>query len=347
MEFFLRNKKEFELPVLTLLAIVLILTFFISVYIGRYTITPGQLIMAVAGKIANVDYTLPDTADTILFKVRLPRIIAAILIGANLATAGAAYQGMFKNPMVSPDILGASHGAGFGAAVAILLSFGTAGIQMSSLLFGLGAVLLSYTISKIVGHGDNATLTMVLTGMVVSTMFAAFTSMTKYVADTDEKLPAITFWLMGSLASITRKDVLILLIPTVLGMIPLLFLRWKLNVLAFGDEEAQAMGVDTKKVRSIIIFSSTLLVASSVSISGMIGWIGLIVPHIARQFVGPNYKHLLFASMFVGGSFLLIVDDVARNAFSAEIPLGILTALLGAPFFLYLLLKERRKAKWN
>lgn len=347
MEFFLRNKKEFEISVLTLLAIVLILTFFISVYIGRYTITPSQLIMAVAGKITNVDYTLPDTADTILFKVRLPRIIAAILIGANLATAGAAYQGMFKNPMVSPDILGASHGAGFGAAVAILLSFGTAGIQMSSLLFGLGAVLLSYTISKIVGHGDNATLTMVLTGMVVSTMFSAFISMTKYVADTDEKLPAITFWLMGSLASITRKDVLILLIPTVLGMIPLLFLRWKLNVLAFGDEEAQAMGVDTKKVRSIIIFSSTLLVASSVSISGMIGWIGLIVPHIARQFVGPNYKHLLFASMLVGGSFLLIVDDVARNAFSAEIPLGILTALLGAPFFLYLLLKERRKAKWN
>lgn len=347
MEFFLRNKKKFEISVLTLLAIVLILTFFISVYIGRYTITPGQLIMAVAGKITNVDYTLPDTADTILFKVRLPRIIAAILIGANLATAGAAYQGMFKNPMVSPDILGASHGAGFGAAVAILLSFGTAGIQMSSLLFGLGAVLLSYTISKIVGHGDNATLTMVLTGMVVSTMFSAFISMTKYVADTDEKLPAITFWLMGSLASITRKDVLILLIPTVLGMIPLLLLRWKLNVLAFGDEEAQAMGVDTKKVRSIIIFSSTLLVASSVSISGMIGWIGLIVPHIARQFVGPNYKHLLFASMLVGGSFLLIVDDVARNAFSAEIPLGILTALIGAPFFLYLLLKERRKAKWN
>ncbi|AKB29633.1 Vitamin B12 ABC transporter, permease component BtuC [Methanosarcina siciliae T4/M] len=347
MEFFLRNKKEFEISVLTLLAIVLILTFFISVYIGRYTITPSQLIMAVAGKITNVDYTLPDTADTILFKVRLPRIIAAILIGANLATAGAAYQGMFKNPMVSPDILGASHGAGFGAAVAILLSSGTAGIQMSSLLFGLGAVLLSYTISKIVGHGDNATLTMVLTGMVVSTMFSAFISMTKYVADTDEKLPAITFWLMGSLASITRKDVLILLIPTVLGMIPLLLLRWKLNVLAFGDEEAQAMGVDTKKVRSIIIFSSTLLVASSVSISGMIGWIGLIVPHIARQFVGPNYKHLLFASMLVGGSFLLIVDDVARNAFSAEIPLGILTALLGAPFFLYLLLKERRKAKWN
>lgn len=259
MEFFLRNKKEFELPVLTLLAIVLILTFFISVYIGRYTITPGQLIMAVAGKIANVDYTLPDTADTILFKVRLPRIIAAILIGANLATAGAAYQGMFKNPMVSPDILGASHGAGFGAAVAILLSFGTAGIQMSSLLFGLGAVLLSYTISKIVGHGDNATLTMVLTGMVVSTMFAAFTSMTKYVADTDEKLPAITFWLMGSLASITRKDVLILLIPTVLGMIPLLFLRWKLNVLAFGDEEAQAMGVDTKKseVNNYFFFHAT------------------------------------------------------------------------------------------
>jgi iron complex transport system permease protein len=347
MGLFLQKKKEVEMSVLTLLVIVLVLTFFISVYIGRYSITPVQLIMAVAGKIAYIDYSLPDTADTILFKVRLPRIIAAILIGANLATAGAAYQGMFKNPMVSPDILGASNGAGFGAAVAILLSFGTAGIQMSSLLFGLGAVLLSYTISKIVGHGDNATLTMVLTGMVVSTMFAAFTSMTKYVDDTDEKLPAITFWLMGSLASITRKDVLILLIPTVLGMIPLLFLRWKLNVLAFGDEEAQALGVDTKKVRSIVIFSSTLLVASSVSISGMIGWIGLIVPHIARQLVGPNYKHLLFASMLVGGSFLLIVDDVARNAFSAEIPLGILTALLGAPFFLYLLVKERRKSKWN
>lgn len=343
MELFSRVKKEFKLPVLTILIIILILTFFISVNLGKYSITPGQLIMAVTGKLVNIDYNLPDSVDMVLFKVRLPRIIAAMLIGANLATAGAAYQGMFKNPMVSPDILGASNGAGFGAAVAILLSFGVAGIQMTSLLFGLGAVLLSYTISKIIGHEDNATLTMVLTGMVVSAMFAAFTSMTKYVADTHEKLPAITFWLMGSLASITRNDVLILIISTILGMLPLMLLRWKLNVLAFGDEEAQTLGVDTKKVKAMIILSSTLLVASSVSISGMIGWIGLIVPHIARQLVGPNYKYLLFASMLVGSIFLLIVDDVARNAYSAEIPLGILTALLGAPFFLYLLLKERRQ----
>lgn len=324
------------------LVILLLLSVIFSVTAGRYRIPLTQLTEILSAKLFGFQTSLPDTVKTVLLHVRIPRILAALIIGASLAASGAAYQGLFRNPMVSPDILGASAGAGFGAAMAILMSFGAAGVQILSFLSGLGAVALTYLISSVMGRKSNAVLVLVLGGMVVSTLFSSFTSITKYVADTDNKLPAITFWLMGGLSSIGSRDIPVLLISMALGIVPIFLLRWRLNVLSFGEEEAQAMGVDTKKIRLVMIVCSTLLTASAVSVSGMIGWVGLIIPHIARLLAGPNYKTLLPVSMLAGGIFLLLVDDAARCIFSIEIPLGILTSLIGAPFFIYLLFRGRR-----
>ncbi len=328
--------------VMAFLILLAIAAFLISFTVGRYSIPLSQLLSIFAGKLFNLPAAWPEAVETVLFQVRIPRILTAMLVGGALALSGASYQGLFRNPMVSPDILGVSSGAGFGASLAILLSFGTTGIQLTAFLFGLGAVFLVFSISLIVGRKKNTTLVLVLTGMVVSSLFSSFTSMTKYVADTESKLPDITFWLMGSLArSRNLKDVGIFLIPLALGAIPIILLRWRMNVLSFGEEEAQALGVNTKRIRIVIIICSTLLTAASVSVSGMIGWIGLIIPHIARLLVGPDYKRLIPASLLIGSSFLMLVDDIARSAFSIEIPLGILTSLTGAPFFIYLLLKGR------
>lgn len=324
------------------LAIMPVVAFIISFTVGRYGISITEILNIFLSKILGVEASWSGAVETVIFKVRIPRILAAMFVGAALSISGASYQGLFKNPMVSPDILGASAGAGFGAAVGILLNFGFVGIQISSFMFGLGAVALTYLVSTIIGRGDNAILVLVLTGMVVSTLFSSFISMTKYLADPYSKLPAITFWLMGGLSSVSINDVRIIFIPILLGTVPLVLLRWKLNVLSFGEEEAKALGVDTSRIRLIIIICSTLLTAASVSICGMIGWIGLIIPHLARMLVGPNYKVLLPASILIGSTFLLLVDDVARSAFPLEIPLGILTSIIGAPFFIYLLLKGKR-----
>jgi len=335
-------KTDRNRAILLSMFMLLIAAIFISFIIGRYRIPLPQLLEILTGKLLGMPQTWSAAIETVLFRVRIPRICADLMVGAALATSGATYQGLFKNPMVSPDILGASAGAGFGAAIAILLSFNLVGVQLSSFVFGLGAVILTYMVGSIIGRNNNAILVLVLTGMVVSTMFSSFTSITKYLADTDNKLPAITFWLMGGLSSVSTTDIKVLLVPFCLGIIPLFLLRWRLNVLSFGEEEAQALGIDTRTTRKIVIVCSTLLTASAVSVSGMIGWIGLVMPHIARLLVGPNYKDLLPASFLAGGIFLIIVDNVARSAFTIEIPLGILTSLIGAPFFMYLLIKGRR-----
>ena len=267
----------------------------------------------------------------------------ALLVGAALSIAGAVYQGLFKNPMVSPDMLGASSGAGFGAALAILLSLPYAFIQVNAFAFGIVAVGLAYFVCQRVSRGKDAILMLVLGGMIVSTLFSSFITLTKYVADPDSKLPEITYWLMGSLSTVNLQDILFLLPPLLIGIAPLAFLRWQLNAMAFGDEEAQAMGLNVKRLRGLFILCATLLTAASVAIAGMIGWIGLIIPHMARFIVGPNCKVLLPMSFLVGGSFLLLVDNVARNLFTVEIPLGILTSIIGAPFFFYLLLKRKKE----
>ena len=268
---------------------VMVVLFFGSFMVGQYPIDPVGVVEIIGAQLFGFDCSQSDMAQTIVWKVRLPRICAALLVGAALSIAGAVYQGLFKNPMVSPDILGASSGAGFGAALAILLSLPYALIQVNAFAF------------------------------------------------------EITYWLMGSLSTVNLQDILFLLPPLLVGIAPLAFLRWQLNAMAFGDEEAQAMGLNVKRLRGLFILCATLLTAASVAIAGMIGWIGLIIPHMARFIVGPNCKVLLPMSFLVGGSFLLLVDNVARNLFTVEIPLGILASIVGAPFFFYLLLKRKKE----
>lgn len=316
------------------------LLFIISFTLGRYPVSPDLLLNVLAAKLLPLQHTWPDTVDTVVFQVRLPRIIASMLVGAALATAGAAYQGMFKNPLVSPDILGASAGAGFGAAIAIFNSFSIIGIQASSFLFSLLAVLLAYAVSSRIRH--DPMLALILSGILVGTLFTSGTSLIKYMADPYDKLPAITYWLMGSLAAVAPRDVLSVIIPMLAGAVPLYLLRWRLNVLSLGEEEARALGINTGRLKFLVIVCSTLMTAAAVSICGVIGWVGLLVPHLARMLVGPNYKVLLPASILIGSSYLLLVDDLARIMAVVEIPLGILTSLIGAPFFLYLLQRSRR-----
>jgi iron complex transport system permease protein len=330
--------------IIVLLIALLVATILISLTLGRYSIPVKQLLEIFYCKIVGLNYTGPDydMVDTILFQVRFPRIIAAILVGAALSMSGASFQGLFKNPMVSADILGASAGAGFGAAIALLLSFGSVGIQLSSFVFGLGAVALTYAISSKIGRGNSPVLVLILTGMVVTALFTSAISFIKYVADPDGRLPVITFWLLGGLSSITVQNLKMVFPPIILSSVPLLLLRWRLNLFSFGEEEAKSLGVNTTKLRTIIIICATILTASTVSISGMLGWVGLVIPHLARMIVGPNYKILLPTSLLLGGIYMLVVDDFARCLFTMEIPLGILTSMIGAPFFIYLLLHGKR-----
>lgn len=282
------------------------------------------------------------TPDMVLLQIRLPRILLASLIGGGLAVAGAAYQGLFNNPMVSPEILGAASGSGFGAALGLLLGYSIFGVQGCAFFFGLLAVSLVWILAFRWSRSGDPVLVLVLVGILISSIFGSLITLIKYVADPYSKLPAITFWLMGSLAATTSNDALFASIPILVGIIFLILLRWKLNVLSFGEEEARALGMDTVRLRLLIILASTLITASAVSVAGMIGWVGLVVPHLARMLAGPNHQRLLPVSLLLGACYMLIVDDIARNIYTTEIPLGILTSLIGAPFFLYLLLRTQR-----
>lgn len=306
-----------------------------SLLLGRYALSPGQLLHMLWTKVTGGAADWPLSDDKVVFAVRLPRVAAAALVGAALAVSGAAYQGMFRNPMVSPDILGASTGAGFGAAVAILLGAGYFGISAAAFCCGLLAVAAAWLVSRL--SRTNQTVTLILAGMMISSLFSAGTSFVKLVADTQQQLPAITYWLMGSLSSIKDKDVVFLAIPVALGMIPLFFLRWRMNLLTVGEEEAQSMGVNTRRLRGAVIVCATLLTSASVAVSGMIGWVGLVIPHFCRMLFGYDYRRLIPAGALFGAAFLLAVDDIARLVTTGELPLGILTAFVGAPLFLYLI----------
>lgn len=318
-----------------MLGLVFVLALLGSLLLGRYALSPGQLLHMLWTRITGGAADWPLSDDKVVFAVRLPRVAAAALVGAALAVSGAAYQGMFRNPMVSPDILGASTGAGFGAAVAILLGAGYFGISAAAFCCGLLAVAAAWLVSRL--SKANQAVALILAGMMISSLFSAGTSFVKLVADTQQQLPAITYWLMGSLSSIKDKDVVFLAIPVALGMIPLFFLRWRMNLLTLGEEEAQSMGVNTRRLRGAVIVCATLLTSASVAVSGMIGWVGLVIPHFCRMLFGYDYRRLIPAGALFGASFLLIVDDIARLVTTGELPLGILTAFVGAPLFLYLI----------
>jgi iron complex transport system permease protein len=328
--------KNYEALAYSILIFLPLILFFIAFMVGRYPITPINVIKTILSPIFP-SLTVSPTVSSIVFNVRLPRIIAAILVGASLSIAGATFQGLFKNPLVSPDLLGVSNGAGFGAALAILLSAGNFFIQLGAFVFGLISVSITYGISK--SYKAGGTLVLVLSGIAVSAFFNALISGTKYLADPYDKLPEIVFWLMGSLSKVSNAQLVMVLIPLFLGLVIILLLRWHLNLLSMSDEEAQSLGLNPNKLRLIIIFACTLITSASVSISGIIGWVGLVVPHMTRMIVGPNHKILLPASLSIGASFLLLIDTISRTFLSIEIPLGILTALIGVPLFLYLLRK--------
>jgi iron complex transport system permease protein len=296
-------------------------------------------------KVCSIGATWSPETEAVVLAIRLPRIASAVLVGAALSASGAAYQGLFRNPMVSPGILGVSSGASLGAAVAILLGLGTVGIQGSAFVGGLGAVALTWAMSSMVRGGSDPVLVTVLAGTIVSALLAALVALVKLVADPSNALPTITYWLMGSLASVGTNDVALAAVPIIGGLAVLLSLGFPLDILCFGDDEAKALGAEPARLRLVIIIAATLVTAASVAISGVIGLVGLVVPHLARMLVGPGHRRLIPAAALLGGAFLLAVDDVARSLFAIEVPLGILTSIIGAPFFLYLL--QRGRGGWT
>lgn len=336
------GKNTRGMPVTLFLIGGLILLSVFALISGRYHIKLGDLFITLYKGIFHDGTDIDSTLKLVIFKIRLPRILASMLVGAALSASGTCYQSIFRNPMVEPSLLGVSFGASFGAALAILLSFNVAMIQITAFCFGLLAVgitmLLSSSVSK---NGDN-TLTLILCGIMTSALFSAFLSLTKYVADPDSKLPAITYWLMGSLASINMADFKFAAIFFVVGIIPMFLFRWQINTMTFGEDEARSMGINTRLIKLTVIVSATMMTASAVSISGKIDWIGLLLPHLARLIVGPSFSVLLPVSVVLGALFLLLVDTFSRLAFSIEIPIGILTAIIGAPFFVSLLFRAKR-----
>jgi iron complex transport system permease protein len=309
--------------------------------VGRFPVTPAELLAVVWSKLTGAPHGLPASIDTVVLNVRGPRIVAAILVGAALAAAGAAYQGLFRNPLVSPDILGVSSGAALGAVVGIYLSLGVVAIQTVAFLVGLGAVAVVYAVGAALRRHDPV-LVLVLAGIVIGTLLGSCVSLLKYLADPYNQLPAITFWLLGSLASVTLGDVRAVAPSVLLGLVPLVLLRWQMNVMTLGEDEARALGVDTRRLRLTVVAAATLMTAGVVSISGVVGWIGLLVPHLARFLVGPDFRRLLPASILLGAGYLLAVDTLARTVARIEIPLGVLTAFIGAPFFIWILAASRR-----
>jgi iron complex transport system permease protein len=323
-----------------LLVVALLATLLLALSVGPYPLRLADVTNSAARLFGNADGAM-TSGEIVFMRVRLPRVAAAILVGAALAGAGTAYQTLFRNPLVSPDILGVSTGAGLGAVLGILLSLPVAGIQGLAFLLGLATVALVYLIAAAL-HGHDRTLVLVLSGVVISALAGACISLVKILADPYDQLPAITFWLLGSLASVKLSDLALVAPLVLIGLVPLVLLRWRVGVLALGDDEARALGVDVARLRLLVIGAATLMTASVVAISGVIGWIGLMIPHIARMIVGPNFARLLPAAMLLGASFMLLVDTLARTMARIETPLGILTAVLGAPFFLWLLARGRK-----
>jgi len=317
--------------------------FYISLFLGRYALDPLTVMRILLSKIIPIHPDWDSTAEAIVMQIRLPRTILAACVGAGLSISGAAYQGMFRNPLVSTDILGVSSAAGFGAALAILVSGNDLEIQLFSFVFGLAGVALTYWIARV--YKTTPVLMLVLSGIVVAAFFSASISAVKYVADPDNKLPAVTYWLLGSFSGSSYRKLATVIPLILLGTAGLLLVRWRLNVLAMGEDEARSLGVKAELLKGIIIVSTTVITAAAVSVSGLVGWVGLVIPHVGRMIVGPDHKTLLPATLAIGAAYLILIDTLARTLTTQEIPVGILTAVIGAPFFAYLL--RRTKGGWR
>jgi iron complex transport system permease protein len=329
------------LVALGLPSLALVLLFVAAFALGKFPVPPHDLMAVLWAKLAGGASGVPPAVETVVWQIRLPRIAAAVLIGAGLSAAGSTYQGLFRNPLVSPDILGVAAGAGLGAVLGIFLSLSVIAVQVLAFLGGLGAVAVVYLIGAAM-RGRDPLLVLVLAGVAMGTLLGAAISLVKVFADPYNQLPAITFWLLGSLTAVTMPDLRAVLPAILIGLVPLYLLRWRMNLMTLGDEEARALGVETRLLRGVFIAAATLITSAAVSISGIIGWIGLIIPHVARLIAGPEFSRLLPAAMLLGAAYLLAVDTLARTMAAIEVPIGILTAFIGAPFFLWLLATARR-----
>jgi len=329
------------LPGLAIALAVLIVGLLFAFTVGRYPVSLGELAQVLWAKAAGSSTQVPDAVQNVILQVRGPRVLAAAMVGAALAVAGTAFQGLFRNPLVSPDILGASSGAALGAVLGIYFSLGVLAIQALAFAGGLAAVAAVYLIGSLVRARDPI-LVLVLTGVVVGALLGAGIGLVKYLADPYNQLPAMTFWLLGSLSAVNVTDLLPLFGPVALGTFVLIALRWRMNVMSLPEEEARALGVATGPLRIAIVAAATMTTSASVATAGIIGWVGLVVPHLARSLVGPDFARLIPTAAILGGGYLLLIDTLARTAAEVEIPLGILTAVIGTPFFIWLLAHMQR-----
>ncbi len=316
---------------------------FASVFWGRYHILPGEAVQSILMAMGLHGFQVSKETYTVILQLRMPRAIAAAAVGAGLAASGGAYQGVLRNPLVNSGLLGVSNGAGFGAALSIVLFGQTGYTYLFAFVFGISAVFLSYWIARI--YRTVPSIMLILGGVIVSSLYGALLTLLKYVADTQNELPAIVYWLMGSVSSVTYKDLWALL-PIGSGITVLFLYSWKMNVLSMGEKEAVSMGVDVAKCKRIIIAAATLATAGAVCLSGVVGWVGLIIPHIARMIVGNDNRRMLPVAVSIGAAFLVLIDTMSRSIAASEIPLGVLTAVIGAPFFIFLL-KRTKGGGWN
>lgn len=329
---YLKSHRRKNLTILVFLAIAIIFGIY-ALGLGRYNLNFIDVINNLVAKARNT--VLDPNFDNVVYNIRLPRVILALIAGAGLAVAGASYQALFSNPLATPDTLGVASGASFGAVLGLVMEFNLVGVQLVAMVFGLLAIILVLTIAK--SNKGTSLIMIVLAGMVVGSLFQAFISLIKLTADTQDQLPAITFWLMGGLSGINWEN-LALTIPFILvGVGTIFLLRWRLNGISLSEDEAKSLGINVRNIRIMVIFASTAITASIVSICGQIGWVGLLIPHICRMIFGDDNRFVIPASVSLGALFFLVIDTIARAATSIEIPVSILTAIIGAPFFIILL----------
>lgn len=318
-----------------ILGILPFLAALICLGIGRYSMSVSETVTTLFSRFTNAK--VDNTAYTVIFNVRLPRIILAAVVGAGLSCAGAAFQGLFSNPLATPDTLGVASGASFGAVLAMLIGGNMIDIQGMALIFGLISCLITFLIGRSSRRGSIVMI--VLAGLVVSSVFEALVSLMKYVADPQDELPVITYWLMGSMSRANYKNLVMGIPFIVIGIIIIFALRWRLNILSFNEDEARSLGVNVKILRVAFILASSMITASCVSMCGQVGWVGLLVPHISRMMRGNNNCRVIPVSISLGAFFMIVMDTFARSATASEIPISILTAIIGAPVFIVLLKK--------
>lgn len=318
------------------IVVTLVATMLLAMGIGRYSISIGQIINTLLPSSLAMEEVDPNVR-TVIYTIRLPRVLLAALAGGGLAVSGAAFQSLFSNPLATPDTLGVATGASFGATLGIMLGFGSLGIQSCAFIAGVACVALVYFISKV--KGESSMIMIILSGMVISSLFEAMVSLIKYTADPQDTLPEITYWLMGSLSGVGFDELMLGSPFIIIGLMIIFMLRWKLNTLSLHEDEAKSLGVNVNVVRMLTIIASAMITASAVSLCGKIGWVGLLIPHVSRMIFGNNNKSIIPASIGLGAIFMVVIDTIARSAIASEIPISILTAVIGAPFFIILLRK--------